>query len=348
MVDCYAVATYVVVDTNQWERMPMLRHELAASLLFAIRSREDTFFALPEVVKAEVRKHLVDKCREAQGRMKAASGELRQIFGVAPDVEQYRDEEVDEALDERITELRSSLRVIEHSDDDLLAAAQMVMSYSPPNQKTQQFRDSVIWRIVLKLGQEHDVVFVTNDSGFYHGKSRDQLDPVLGEEAQQLRADVALFRDVESLLDHWGFKKPIPPELADEIKEHIAEAVAEAIKDAVADNGFSVRECIGDNITLYLTENPDRLAVSGDIEFELVDPEYSDVSEAPAVAMVVFTAAVDIHELDVEDVILERLHIDAVTPHGEFEIAHIQYVRDADHLGKHYRPFTVRKKLLVL
>ena len=347
MIHWYAVATCVVLDTNQWDRMPILRHELAAALLFAVRSREGAFIALPEVVKAEVRKHLVDKCRKAQERLRVASGELRRIFGTAQEVESHRDEEVDQALDARIAELQSALRVVEHPDADLLGAARMVMAYSPPNQTSQQYRDSVIWQTIIRLAQEHEVFFVTNDRDFYANKSDDQLHPILADEVSALDGKVVLFRAVESLLTYLGNEEPVPQELIDEIKDNIAEVVGERIKDAVSDKGFAVRNCIDNSTTFYLTENPDRLAVSSDLEYELIDPEYPEDFEPPAIATVSATAAVDMDELDVDDVTLGKLHIDAITPHGDLKIAHIRYVRASEHIGAYSRPYSLRTKLEV-
>lgn len=327
--------------------MPILRHELAAALLFAIRSREGAFLALPEVVKGEVRKHLVEKCRAAQDRLKGASGELRQIFGTAQEVESHQDEDVDEALDERIAELKSALRVVEHSDADLLSAAQMVMAYDPPNQASQQYRDSVIWQTVLRLAQEHEVFLVTNDGGFYASKSSSELHPILTDQISALKVQVSLFRNVEALLSSWGNEPPVSQELIDEINDRIAEAVANAIKDSASDKGFVVRDCLDNSTTVYLTENPDRLAVSSDLEYELIDPEFSDAFEPPAIATVSATAAVDIDELDIDDLSLERLHIDAITPHGDLKIAHIRYVRSSDRIGISSRPYSLRTKLEV-
>lgn len=53
-----SMRTCVVLDTNQWERMPMLRHELGAALLFAARDNETVFIGLPTVVKDEILVHL--------------------------------------------------------------------------------------------------------------------------------------------------------------------------------------------------------------------------------------------------------------------------------------------------
>jgi hypothetical protein len=332
-----------VLDTNQWERMPVLRHELAAALLFAVRS-QDAFIVLPEVVKAEVRKHLVDKSRSAQERLKAASGELRQIFGTAQEVERRSDEDVGQALDDRIYQLQSVLTVVEHSGDDFRAAAQMVMAYRPPNQTGQQYRDSLMWQTILHLVEEDEVFLVTNDGGFYANKASDTLHPTLADEVSERGGEeVVLFRNVEALLSYWG-SETVPQELIDQINDNVAEAVADAILEPVGEKGWAVWTCTSNSATFYLTENPDRFAVSSELEYELIDPEYPDAPEVPAIATVSATAAVDLDELDVNDVLLDELRIDAITPHGISKVADIKYARASGSIGTYSRRYRLRKE----
>ncbi|MFD0747438.1 hypothetical protein ACFQ1L_40725 [Phytohabitans flavus] len=60
-MEIYADAV-VILDTNQWDRMPMLRHGLAASLLFALR-RNNLTLLLPDIVRHEVQLHLVENTK---------------------------------------------------------------------------------------------------------------------------------------------------------------------------------------------------------------------------------------------------------------------------------------------
>jgi hypothetical protein len=145
----------------------MLRHELGAALLFAVRDTATVFIGLPSVVKDEILVHLIEKYQKAQQALDKASGEIRQIFGRSQDVEPRTDDEVRQAFEFRLQELRPHLEVIDCIEQDMLEAGRMVLAYRPPSTRaSQQYRDSVLWRSVLRMAAANRVLFVTNDGGF--------------------------------------------------------------------------------------------------------------------------------------------------------------------------------------
>lgn len=127
------VATYVPLDTNQWDRMPALRHRVAAALLYAVQARGDTVIGLPTVVRAEVSLHLGEKHDKAMREVERSLGEVRQILGSAVHVERASDDAVRDAFDARLDELREVVEEVTVLDDDLAAAGRMVLAYEPPN-----------------------------------------------------------------------------------------------------------------------------------------------------------------------------------------------------------------------
>lgn len=124
--------TCVILDTNQWDRMPMLRHQMAAAMLFGLHNHSDAFIGLPDVIRDEVVLHLVEKHQAAQRDMMRASGEIRQIFGVAREVEEHSDDDVEEAFEERLRELSPLVEKLPVTDDDLRDAGQMVLECCAP------------------------------------------------------------------------------------------------------------------------------------------------------------------------------------------------------------------------
>jgi adenosyl cobinamide kinase/adenosyl cobinamide phosphate guanylyltransferase len=172
------VATYVLLDTNQWDRMPALRHRLAAALLYALQARDDTVIGLPTVVREEVGLHLVEKHDKALRQVDRCLGEVRQIIGSAVHVDRASDDDVREAFDARLDELHDVVEEVTVLDDDLAAAGRMVLAYEPPNtRESQQYRDCVLWQTALRLAEDYDVIIVTNDSGFYADEASNELSP---------------------------------------------------------------------------------------------------------------------------------------------------------------------------
>ena len=227
----------------------------------------------------------------------------------------------------------------------MLQAGRMVLSYKPPSTRaSQQYRDSVLWRGVLRTATDNQVLFVTNDGGFYRGKDDSQPDPAIASEIDELGLPIKLFRKVEDLLDYFGDKPSLRVDEVGEIKQNFAEAVANAIKTTLDENGgYIVRQCIDADIDLYLTEDSHRLAISGSLEYELADPEFIDSADPAAAAEVSAIAAVDVDGWDISEVQLDSLRVDAIMPHDNVKIADIRYVRSSDGSGVRWRRYTLRK-----
>jgi PIN domain len=325
--------------------MPMLRHQMAAALLFGLQNQADAFIALPSVVRDEVLLHLMEKNQAAQRDVLRASGEIRQIFGLYREVERHSDDEVEVAFDERLRELSSLVEILQVTDNDLCAAGRMVFECRPPSSRgNQQYKDSVIWRVVLRAAEQNDVYFVTDDSGFYSGKDSNELTAVLAEEIHKLGRPVALFRNVESLLQHWSTNKPSLQTQA--LREIVSEAVAEELSSILPAHGsFIIQSCISAGIEVFLTEVHDQVSVSGVFEYYLVEPEFADVDEPPAAAEVRASATVGLDGPEVREVTLDNVQVKAITPHGEPNIANIIFGRAALSLGVRYEPYRLRAKL---
>ncbi len=224
--------------TSYWTRtngtacLP-LRHRLAAALLYALQARGDTFIGLPTVVREEVGLHLVEKHDKAMREVERSLGEVRQILGSALHVDRASDDDVWEALNARLDELRDVVEEVTVLDDDLAAAGRMVLAYEPPNtRESQQYRDCVLWQTALRLAEDHEVIIVTNDSGFYADKASNELSPELLAAAEDVSASLTAVRTVEDLLVLWGSLSPAVerPELIDLFTDAVAEKVNEALE----------------------------------------------------------------------------------------------------------------------
>jgi hypothetical protein len=307
----------------------MLRHRMAAALLFGLHDRPEVFIGLPTVVRSEVELHLTEKQQAAQRDLARASGELRQIFGQAREAERHDDQEVQKAFEARLDELDSLVEILPATDEDLAEAGRMVLAYKAPSaRKNQQYRDSVIWRIAIREAEEHDVYLVTDDNGFYQGADTDNLAEPLDAEIRDLGRSVKLFRNVEAILNHWSSGKPSLQ--SDELRDLVAGAIAGELSGVLEEHGgFVVQDRVSADIDVFLTEVHDEVAVSGNFEYYLVDPEFRDAAEPPAVAEVRGTATVGLDGPEVRGVSLDSVTVDALTPHGTPNIASIVFGKTA-------------------
>jgi hypothetical protein len=289
--------------------------------------------------------HLTEKHKRAQRDLARASGEIRQIFGRAREVENHTDEEVSQAFEERLDELDSLVEILPGTDEDLAEAGRMVLGYMAPSTRTsQQYRDSVIWCIALREAEAHDVYLVTNDEGFYRDSKGNELAEPLARGMHEQALNVELFRNVEDLLDHWAAAEPSLK--TQELRDLVADAVAAEIAGLLPDyGGFVVQDRVSVDIEVYLTEVHDEVAVSGSFEYYLVDPEFPDTAEPPAVAEVRATATVGLDGPEVREVSLDSVVVDALTPHGSPNIADVVFARPGLVIGSRTEPYRLRVKL---
>jgi hypothetical protein len=209
---------------------------------------------------------------------------------------------------------------------------------------SQQYKDSVIWRVALRAAEHSDVYLVTSDGGFYAGKDSGQLADALAQEVTELGRSLTLFRSVEALLQHWATNKPSLQTQA--LREIVSEAVAEELSAILpAHGGFIVQGDAHAAIEVFLTEVHDQVAISGDFEYYLADPEFADDAEPRAGAVVRASATVGLDGPEVLEVTLDSVKINAITPHDERNIANVIFGKAALSLGVRYESYSLRAKL---
>jgi hypothetical protein len=325
--------------------MPMLRHQMAAALLFGLQAQSDALIGLPDVIRDEVLLHLVEKHQAAQRDMKRASGEIRQILGRAREVQEHSDDDVKKAFETRLRELSSLVEILPATDDDLRDAGWMVLKCSPPTSRgSQQYKDSVIWRVALRAAEHSDVYLVTSDGAFFAGKDSGQLADSLAKEVTELGRSLTIFRSVEDLLQHWSTNEPSLQTQA--LREMVSKAVAQELSAILPAYGaFIIQGVAHTAIEVFLTEVHDHVAVSGDFEYYLAEPEFADYAEPQAGAAVRASATVGLDGPEVLEVTLDSAKIFAVTSHDDRDIANVIFGRGAVSLGVRYEPYSLRAKL---
>lgn len=198
----------VVLDTNQWDAHRMLRSHLAASLIFLIE-RHKAKLGVPEVVAAEVGSHAVEAYRKAIGEASSTMDRIRMILGRSPDPDFLPEEAARDALQERLEELGDLVVRLDIEDRHHIAAGAMVLAGTAPNaERSQQFKDCLLWQAVLDLTADYDVVLVTADGGFYSDAKTDALHPDLAGNTgngvrlvRSMQGAVALLQEHAPVLD---------------------------------------------------------------------------------------------------------------------------------------------------
>lgn len=198
----------VVLDSNVWLSELGLRSGAAAAVRFFL-NQSGAQIAVPEVVRLEVRYNLVKRLgthaqeiRDNYRQLLTAFGKLREI--VLP---------TEEEIQAKVEELFSSLGVLQQQIPFSLESARSALfkaiQKQSPCDKTQEFKDAVIWADCVSLLATDEVVLVTNDKAFYRDRTYEKgLAPNLLDEMSHLPNQL---RIISSLSDLLGvIQAPIP------------------------------------------------------------------------------------------------------------------------------------------
>lgn len=142
---------------------------------------------IPEMAVIESVERYRAKVTEAVAKLTSARSTLS---GLDPslDLDESGSYDVDEITDRFEQGLRNTYELVEYigDDEEVHSWVRRAARREPPfDSKGNGFRDALIWGVVLSEVSDHeDVVFITNDGGFYMPESQDLHD--------MLQADVAM------------------------------------------------------------------------------------------------------------------------------------------------------------
>lgn len=117
----------------------MLRSGLGATLLFAVRQR-GARLVVPQVIRLETIARLTEDGLEAVGSIQDGLSTL----GRRPDPDLPSEAMIPEAIEVRFGKLAEFVVQLEPSLDDYLSAVKRVVAKRAPNERKEQFRDSLV------------------------------------------------------------------------------------------------------------------------------------------------------------------------------------------------------------
>ncbi len=261
----------VVLDTNIWRETLLLRGGLGPALLHVIH-RHQGRIGLPEVVEGEIEKQILKAGLEAADEIRRRFRELRLILGAHRPYEAPFEDGITKAIGTRLKELAPLFVRVPMTLAHAQSALGRVNDETPPNSlKNQQFKDSLIWEAVLDLGSRYDIHFVTKDGGFYRDKEKTRLAVNLEQDCVARKVSLHIYSDLKPLLD------ALRADMPDIDRHQIAEAAYAAVQAEVATDAarYAMRlgRLVESEISPFITENHDMLAVQFRLVLEAIDLE---------------------------------------------------------------------------
>lgn len=257
----------VVLDTNIWLKELALSTGVGAAFRFYMKRRAARLL-VPEVVRLEVQAHLRRTIAEAMEDVTRGNRQLLSLFGSMKEIILPTQSEVNALVTGVFGCLGMEILEVPFSLESARSSFVKTIEKLPPSDKTQEFKDGVLWADCLNLLEQDDVLLVSQDKAFYlnreYGKG---LADNLREEAANKPGKINLVHSLADVLSHLE----VPLDLDESWLLSILLASHTGATTLLERNGG---EKIGrENIRydLFATENPDAVYLSYSIEIPLAD-----------------------------------------------------------------------------
>ena len=258
----------VVLDTNVLVSKLLLKTSMGAALLHNLK-RLKGHLGLPEVVERELSKNIVKLGLEVSSKIAENFRTIEILVGRRSSYSLPSEEDLENVVKDRIQEISELTIKIPFKLKHAKKALDRVIEGTPPNNpNNQQFKDSAIWEAVQELSQSYSVYFVTNDKGFF--KDRDPskgLASSLKDEYQNDGFSIIVNYDLKECLE--SLREVSPPIDLEKMAKSIESLIKDQINKIADEKKFSLGSMIKYQITPFVTEKIDILALNFAISFDL-------------------------------------------------------------------------------
>lgn len=160
---------FIVLDANIWLAELAFRSGIGSTVRSFILNKGATV-AVPEVVRREVEINFESTLNANAEAIRKAHRHLLAMFGEMHDMELPTPAAIRAKAQSIVSELDVPMLDVAFTLEAARSSLEKVLLKQPPSEKTQQFKDGVIWANCLMLAQEADVYLISDDRQFYKGQ----------------------------------------------------------------------------------------------------------------------------------------------------------------------------------
>ena len=264
----------IVLDSNIWISNLLLRTPICSALIYGI-VQEKGKICLPDVVGREIAFHTERRGLEILNNALTNITKLSYFDdGAKSAINDLPDKEkISRALLNRLGELGDIIFRHEHTLPEMEQALDMVYRNLPPNfEKNQQYKDSLLWQVVLSLANKYSVHFVTRDKGFFKNRKYEE-GPAdnIREDIKSKGNRITIYTELASCAKilH-SFKKPIDDQT---IIDNIFQAAIDDLKKEAKENGYVLKDLESGQLKPFITSDPSKIAVKFRIKCNISERE---------------------------------------------------------------------------
>lgn len=260
---------YIVLDSNIWISELALNTPKGAATRFYVKQKQAKL-ALPEIIKEEVERNLYNSLTTYCDEIKKNHRQLLTVFGQLKEVVLPSKDDIKTRANSLFDEVKVELHQIPFTLESARSSLNKINDKKPPSSdKNQQFKDGVIWADCMNLLENDDVFLVTEDKAFFQDRIyKNSLAANLREEANKFANEFRIYSSLTELLEE--IKTAVVIDNAALVSQ-FTETIAESVNSILERNGFSISSEASVNILPFVTENPDKIYIEFNINFECID-----------------------------------------------------------------------------
>ncbi len=327
----------IALDANIWISERLLLSATGAAFIHAVRSGQHKIM-LAEVTRQEVLQGLARAGADAVKKIEDGFVTLQVLSGARPDYHLPDEESFRTRAESRFNELASLLIAVDADIAAYRRALSRVIEHRAPSATKEQYRDALLWELLVVSMGGADALLVSEDADFCDRKPLDGLAESLkrevGDKVQLVRslADClkCLVKDLPCL-DHERFLRPIRDRISQEGEE-----------TAQRDH-YKLGELTDSKLEFYATEAVGSLAVVFELTFSVDELPLYDGTTATD-ALLIFSGDCRVGDEDLKLSSFHMASIEAFHRNGSRIPYGVQYMQGFAAAGRGVRslPYSVK------
>ncbi|WP_417385768.1 PIN domain-containing protein [Gimesia sp.] len=256
----------IVIDSNIWISELGLQSSLGSAVRFFIKNN-NVEIRLPEVIKLEVESNLRRQLNELISDMNKKHRQLLTLFGSLKELVLPEPDKVEEKVASIFSDIGVEVIHVPFTLEHANVSFHKIIEKLPPSDKSQQFKDGVIWSDCVSFLNDDDVILITSDKAFYKDRNyKNGIADNLLEEVNEKKHKLTLYEDLAMLLEE--IKDNDTHLDREKIYSEYLKINSKRLNDMLDTNGFAITEFVEARQKIFATEKPDVLFFEYEFKFQ--------------------------------------------------------------------------------
>lgn len=270
----------IVLDTNIWLSELALMSPLGCALNHYITVSGHKI-GLPEIIEEETKHNFHKKLIEYRTNIEKDYERLLAIFGKMNEIVMPSNEEIKSKVEAIFDFHRDSIYRMPFTIEGARSSLDKIYKKEPPNcENNQQFKDGVIWANCLDLAASYEVLFVTEDKGFFKQRTYEKgLAENLLAEANNTGHEIHIFHEISELLHEIKSPTPLDEQQLIKLTEQM---ILDKLNKLCEEEGFHVEKLLTSTFEAFATTKPKEVSITFSLRYALENKsaKYRDQAQA--------------------------------------------------------------------